>query len=309
MSPPVRVTVTAAARVAADRPDLWLPGALGALVYLAWLPLLVTVAVPPRASDLAFLGVSVSSSSLFPLNVLLIATLATLGVLAGCLLAAFAEAALLRAAGRGTPGRSMAGEVEAILSVMLAVALPAMAAAAAVATAIVAVAPVEFVVPNAGAPLAWRIAGRVAPLLLVLGALVIAGQAVGAVALRRAVGPRAAPVGQSLWAGLRDVAQHPVRRLGMAVASSAADIVAIGLMVAVLRVLWAPIGSELAGGQLLGPELPGARLLLLLPGFVAVWLALVVACGALHAWVSTWWSLEVADSAAEARPMAREAQP
>jgi len=46
----------ASARIAADRGDLWLPGALGALTYLAWLPLVLTVAAAPRQSDLAFLG-------------------------------------------------------------------------------------------------------------------------------------------------------------------------------------------------------------------------------------------------------------
>ena len=100
-----------AARVAADRGDLWLPGTLGALTYLAWLPLVVTVAAVPRTSDLAFLGAGLLSSGLFPLNVLLIAVLGALGVLIACLLAALAEASLLRAAGLGTPGRSMTQEL------------------------------------------------------------------------------------------------------------------------------------------------------------------------------------------------------
>ena len=157
-----------AARVAADRGDLWLPGTLGALTYLAWLPLVVTVAAVPRASDLAFLGASLLSSELFPLNVLLIAVLGALGVLLSCLLAALAEAALLRAAGLGTPGRSMTQELEMALSVMLVAVLPAVAAGAALISALAAVAPAEFGAPDLGVPLVLRIALRVAPLLAAL---------------------------------------------------------------------------------------------------------------------------------------------
>ncbi|MDP9467303.1 MAG: hypothetical protein M3P32_00970, partial [Chloroflexota bacterium] len=51
----------AAASLAGDRPDLWLPGSLGSLCYLAWLPLVLTVAALPKASDLAFLGARVLS--------------------------------------------------------------------------------------------------------------------------------------------------------------------------------------------------------------------------------------------------------
>jgi hypothetical protein len=303
-SPRWTVAATAAARTAADRADLWLPGALGAIGYLAWLPLLVTVAVPPRASDLAFLGADLFSSGFFPLNVLLIATLATLVVLAGCLLAAFAEAALLRAAGHGTPGRSLTGEVEAILSVMLVAALPALAAAAALSSAVAAVAPAEFVAPDSGIPLVWRLAGRVVPLLAGLGVLAVLGQAFGAVAIRRAVGPAAAPVGVAMRAAVRDLAQHPVRRIGIALASFVADLVALALAIALLRVLWAPIRADLGAGQLVSPPA-----LLLLLGFVAIWLALVFCFGALHAWISTWWSLELARPPAEGRPAAQEAHP
>lgn len=292
-----------AGRVAADRAELWLPGALGAVGYLAWLPLLLTVAVPPRASDLAFLGADFFSSGLFPLNVLLVATLGTLAVLVGCVIAAFAEAVLLRAAGRGTPNRSLVVEMEAILSVMLVAVLPAIAAAAAVASATAAVAPTEFMAPDTGAPFMWRVAGRVLPLVVALAVLIVVGQAFGAVAIRRAAGPAAIPVSAALRAGLRDLVRRPVRRLGLASASFAADLLALALSVALLRVLWAPIQAEIAGGQLLSPQA-----LLLLVGFVAIWLVLVMAFGALHAWVSAWWSLELAEVTARAGPEAQEAR-
>jgi len=291
----------AAARIAADRGDLWLPGALGALTYLAWLPLVLTVAAAPRQSDLAFLGASLFSSDLFPLNVLLIATLAALGVLIACLLAAYAEASLLRAAGLGTPGRSMTQELEATFSVMLIALLPGVAVAAAVISGVAAVAPSEFGAPDLGVPLLVRIALHLVPLLVALAVVVWLGQAVGSVAIRRAIGPAALPVGAAVKAALRDLIEHPLRRLGLALTSFLADLLAVGLAVALLRVLWAPIGADLAGGQLVSPSA-----LLLLVGFVAIWLAVTLAFGALHVWVSTWWSLELGADPEAATPKAQE---
>jgi hypothetical protein len=291
----------AAARIAADRGDLWLPGALGSLMYLAWLPLILTVAVPPRTSDLAFLGASLFSSNLFPLNVLLIATLAALGVLIACLLAALAEASLLRGAGLGTPGRSITQELEATFSVMLVAVLPAVAVTAALISGIAAVAPAEFGAPDFGVPLALRIAVRLVPLLVALALLAWLGQAVGAVAIRKAVGPGALPVGRAVRAALRDLIEHPVRRLGLALTSILADLLAVALAALLLRVLWAPIAADLEGGQLVSPSA-----LLLLVGFVAIWLAVTLAFGALHAWVSTWWSLELGADREATRPGAQE---
>ena len=292
-----------AARVAADRGDLWLPGALGALSYLAWLPLLLTVAAVPRTSDLAFLGASVFTSALFPLNLLLIATLAALGILVACLLAAFAEASLLRVAGLGTPGRSMTRELEVTFSVMLVAMLPAVAVAAALISGAAAVAPAEFGAPDLGVPLALRIALRLVPLLAGLALLVWIGQAFGAVAIRKAVGPAALPVGDALKAALRDLIRHPVRRLGLALTALIADLLAVALAVALLRVLWAPIAADLAGGRLISPSA-----LLLLVGFVAVWLTVTLAFGALHLWVSAWWSLELGANREATSTRAQEAR-
>ena len=292
-----------AARLAADRWDLWLPGALGALSYLAWLPLVVTVGTAPRTSDLAFLGAGLLSSELFPLNVFLIATVAALGVLVACLVAALAEASLLRATGLGTLGRSMTRELEVTFSVILVAALPAVAVGAALISGIAAVGPAEFGAPALGVPLALRIALRLAPLLAAFAVLAWLGQAFGAMALRRAVGPTALPVGEAVRAALRDLIQQPLRRLGLALASFLADLLAVALAITLLHALWAPIGAELAGGQLVSPAA-----LLLLVGFVATWLVVVLAFGALHIWFSSWWSLEMGAPGGEAAPESLEAQ-
>ena len=55
-----------------------------------------------------------------------------------------------------------------------------------------------------------------------------------------------------------------------------------------LRILWIPIGRQAESGALLAPASVA-----LLVGFVAIWLCLVAGAGVLHAWSSTWWSLEV----------------
>ena len=294
----------AAGRVVADRGDLWLPGALGALPYLGWLPLVVTVGAAPRASDLAFVGAGLLSSSLFPLNVILISIVAALAVLLACLIASLAEASLLRAQRLGTPDRSMARDVEVTFSVMLLAVLPAVAVGAALVSGVAAVAPAEFGAPDLGIPLAVRIALRLAPLLAAFTLLTLLGQAFAAVALRRAIGADARPVGEAAKAALRDLIHKPVRRLGLAVTAFVTDLVTLGLAVALLRVLWAPIGADLSGGDLVSPTA-----LLLLVGFVAIWLAVILAFGALHVLFSTWWSLETGALSREAAPEAMEAQP
>jgi len=189
-----------AASVAAGRTDAWLPGSLCALGYLAWLPLLVTVAGLPSRSDLAFSGAGLLSSGSFPLNVLLLGGLAALALLVACLVAALGEAAMTRAAAVGTT-RSLLRDTEAAFSILLIAALPAVAALAAVAMGVAVVAPREFGAPDLDGPLLLRIATRLAPLLLVLVAAILLGQAFGAVALRRAFAGGDGSLAASLRAG------------------------------------------------------------------------------------------------------------
>jgi hypothetical protein len=295
---------TASGRVAGGRGDLWLPGVLGALPWFGWLPLVVTVGAPPRTSDLAFMGADLLSSSLFPLNVILISIVAALAVLVACLVASLAEASLLRAQGLGTPDRSMARELEVTFSVMLLAVLPAVAVGAALVAGVAAVAPAEFGAPDLGVPLAVRVALRLAPLLIAFTLLTLLGQSFGAVALRRAIGPGALPVGGAAKAALRDLLHRPIRRFGLAITALITDLVALALAVGLLRVLWAPIGADLGGGDLVSPTA-----LLLLVGFVAIWLAVILAFGALHVLFSTWWSLETGALPGEAAAEAMEVQP
>ena len=58
----------------------------------------------------------------------------------------------------------------------------------------------------------------------------------------------------------------------------------VALVVILLRVLWSPID-----GRLLSTGIDAATLLLLV-GFVAIWLCLVLAGGAVHAWGTLTWT-------------------
>jgi len=277
-----------AARQAGNRADLWIPGAVSALAYLAWLPLLAVVVGPPRTSDFAFISARLFSSSAYPWNVLLMAAAAAALVLAAFLIAALGEAALLRSLRQDEDDRSLTHDTGVIFTVLLVAALPAAVAVAILVAAIAAVAPGEFGAPDLGGTLVERILGSLAPFVVLLAATILLGQAVGAAAIRRAVGPGSQRIAAALRGAALDVLRHPTRRLGLALAGTLAELLTVGLTFALLRVLWEPLGEDLAAGWLLSPAS-----LSLLVGFVAIWLALVLVAGALHAWVSAWWSAEL----------------
>ena len=67
------------------------------------------------------------------------------------------------------------------------------------------------------------------------------------------------------------------------------QVIVVVVTTALLSVLWMPIGDALATGRLATPET-----LLLLLGFVAIWLGLLLAAGAVHVAVSAWWAIEQA---------------
>jgi len=71
-----------------------------------------------------------------------------------------------------------------------------------------------------------------------------------------------------------------------------AQLVFLGFGALLLGVLWVPIGARLAGGGEIDIAIG-----LLLVGFVAVWLCLVLAGGALHAWSAATWSRLLATDA------------
>ena len=70
-----------------------------------------------------------------------------------------------------------------------------------------------------------------------------------------------------------------------------------------LRILWSPVSLQLGEGQLGGPQT-----LLLLVGFVAIWLCLLVGIGALHVWASAWWTLALEPELPERTEPARSVE-
>src|SRR5918992_3833989 len=86
-----------AARLVADRPDLWLPGALAALATYGALPLLLAVVPLPTLSDLTFWGAGMVSAPSFPLNVVALSLAAAMLLLGLRLVGAIGELSLLEA--------------------------------------------------------------------------------------------------------------------------------------------------------------------------------------------------------------------
>jgi len=279
-----------AAQRAADRSDLWPAGALASLAFLGWLPLLIVVARLDIA-DVTFLATSLRASSAFPANVVALGVALVAGVLLLCLLAAAAEATLIRmATATETARQPFSHAVLAGLTVILVCVLPAAAATAALLLGAVALVPAELQSPDLGVPLPLRLVGLLLPFLLALLLATVAGQAIGGTALRLALARAAPSVAEALARAPRELLRRPWGRIGVATAGFVGDLIAVALTYATLRVLWAPIASELGRGRLASPDT-----LLLLVGFVATWLALVLAAGAWHVGISAWWTLELAD--------------
>jgi hypothetical protein len=281
-----------AARVASERTELWLPGALSWLAFLGWLPFAATVPGPPDEAQVTFFGAGLVVSGAWPYNAVLLALGAICVVLAAFGVAALGEAALrseLVAGGR----RGWWPLARRLLAIRLVAAGPGALGALALLLAIVAVAPGEFSSPDIGGIVAARIATRVAPLIVFALVLLLGSQAWAAAAERAANGGATL---ESLADGIRRLRARPLVA-GVVVTTTfvvrSIYLAGAGLL---LAVLWSPIGAVLATG---GGFDAGTALLLV--GFVAVWLCLVLGGGAMQAWASAWWTLELASVALEHR--------
>jgi hypothetical protein len=288
-----RNAVTAAG-IAADRAELWVPGGLASAAFLGWVPFLLAVTSLPTPGDLAFFGAGLATSASYPLNIVLLVGSAGLVLVAASILVASGEAALQRAIDRvlhrDLPVRSLDDAAARLWLIQLVAALPTLAALGLTALGIVSVAPGEYQSPDIGGPLLVRIARDVWPLLAVAAAAAVVGVAFGAAAQRAAVGLPRRSLAAAIAVGAAAVIRQPVRRLGLAIATLAVLAAWLAATWFLLALLWRPIGRSMAGGHLGEAWMP-----LLLVGFVAIWLCLVAAGGALHGWASAWWSLELAD--------------
>lgn len=282
-----------AAGIVSEHAELWVPGSLSALSFLGWLPFLLAVVTLPSVGDLGFFVSAVALSPSFPINAALLAGAVGLTAVGASVLAAMGEAILLRSVnllqGLHPGGRSLDEDAARLWLIQLVAALPGLAAAIALLVAAASAAPGEYQSPDLnGGPFLLRLARDVWPFLVALVLAVLTGQAFGAAAQRASINAPDGRLASAIWAGLRGLGREPIRRIAIAAAT---DLALTGWLVAtwaLLRVLWTPIGRALGTGTLLSPTTG-----LLLIGFVAIWLCLVAAGGAMHAWSSTWWSLEV----------------
>jgi hypothetical protein len=284
----------AAGSLVGDRASTWLPGALTWLCTVGWVPIVIGVTPLPSEGDLVFLGARVFGSALWPWNAIAVAA-GALGLVAIVLaLAAVGDAALLDEIG---PRRRGLGVAPGLLGIASVTALPAVVAFAALLLAILNVAPGEFSAPDdsGGTGPILRTLLAVAPALVLFVVAVGAGGAVYAAA-SRLVHDRGEPVGGSLagsprllasagWPAAMQVAITAVLRLGLLVLSAV-----------LLRVLWEPVGQRLALAEI------DAVTAALLVGFVAIWLCLVLAGGAVQAWASAGWSILLTGRVAGAEP-------
>ena len=279
-----------AAQLAGDRSDLWPAGSLAWLAYLGWLPLVIVLA-RPNPNDLAFLGVSLYTSSTFPFNVaaLGVSAVALFAVL--CLVAATAEVSLLRnaSADRDRAPTPFGRSVLTAFTITLVSTLPVAAAATGTLTALIAVAPDEFLSPDIGTPVLIRLGTQLLPYLLLFVVALVVGQAFGGMAIRRAHAAPNEPIAAVLAGTARSLVRRPWQGMGVAGGGTLVDAATLLFTFALLRVLWAPIAVALGDGRLASP---GTLLLLL--GFVTIWLALLLVAGALHVAVSAWWAIELA---------------
>jgi hypothetical protein len=287
MRPWLRAAVGAASHVA-DHSGLWLPGALAWMVTVGWVALLVGVARPPTVAALTFFGAGIVTSGAWPLNgVAILVGIALLGTTA-IGLASLAEATLLH-------GRRMVATAGRIFAVSATCALPVTLTVAAGLVALSFVAQREFNAPESGSGPIVRTLLALWPLLATLVVAAVGGAATHAAAIR-------AP--SSSWtSGLRMAPRMLADTGGAALIQAGvvfvARVVYVAFAAILLRVLWGPIAVRLAD------EGFGIAVIGLLVGFVAIWLCLVLAGGALHAWGSVSWTRLLEPRGVEARAVAQ----
>src|SRR5688500_438600 len=173
--------VRSAADAVAERPGLWLPGALAWVATIGWLAFVIGVATPPTVAELTFLGARIVGSGMWPWNLVAFAAAASLVIVLAFVLAAAGEAALL-------PGRRASlAAVARMAAIGLICAVPTLIACGATFAAFASIARGEFNAPEPGAGPLVRTAARLAPFMVVIVVTAAAGAAVHAAAVRRAI--------------------------------------------------------------------------------------------------------------------------
>jgi hypothetical protein len=280
----------------ADRPGLWLPAALGWIGTVGWIPLVAGVARPPTTAELTYAGQAIFSSGSWPWNAVALGVAAVGVLLVAVSLATYGDASLIRRLA-GRPGPSL-DQVEGAAAVQLLAVAPAVAVLIAASTSLVVIGPQEFNAPSGSLPPVVRVALRLWPYLVAAAVLLLAGSAWGAAAVRLSLATDR--FGASAVAAPRRLLEAAPASAVQALAGPGVGVVYVVVATALLRVLWAPIEVQLRSGIDAAP-------LVLLVGFVAIWLCLVLGGGALRAWsCATWSRLLAAEPPSDRQPTTRE---
>lgn len=264
----------AAASHVTDTPSLWLPGALAWTASVGWIALVIGVAPAPSLAELTFRGASIFNSGAWPWNAVALGVAALVLLLIGTALASAAEAALLHGDG------ARPHEVARLFGLAAICAVPVLIGLVMLAIGLLAVAPREFNAPDQGLDPLARTALSLAPLLAGVAVAASAGAALHAAAARN---PDRGVVA-ALLEGPEALVGAGIATLLQAGSMILTRLAYLAVSATLLRVLWAPIGVQL---ETAGMDLVVA---LLLVGFVAIWLCLVLGGGALHAWGSLAWT-------------------
>jgi len=265
----------AAANIAAERAELWIPGAIVSFAFAGWVVFLAVVASPADENDVLFLGIRLAASPWWPWNLVALVAAALFGIGTMLLAISFGEVALQM--GLAEDGREIPVTVP---RAMAALGLPG-AAVLIVAAALVWIsAPAfadAFTETDRTAPYLLRLAASAFPALAILALTAVVAQAVGAVALRRR------------WNAVLLTLRRRGRRLVAHAGVTMALFVGAQLVTAmVLGTLWRPLSGRLASGGLAEPATP-----ILLLGFVWIWLVLVILAGVIQTWITAWWNREL----------------
>jgi hypothetical protein len=271
----------AAGSLVGERSSTWPPAALTWLCTLGWLPLVIGVTPPPSEGDLIFLGARIFGSALWPWNAIAIGLggLAVAGL--ALVLAALGDAVLLDEIG---PRRRGAGVTARLLGIGSVTAVPAVVALGILSVALLNIAPGEFSSPDDGGGAMVRTLAALSPFLLLLIVAIGVGGALYASAARL-VHDRGDDAMSALGGSPRLLASAGLAALLHVTGAALARIVVLVVSAVLLRILWEPIGERLVLAEI------DAVTAGLLVGFVAIWLCLVLAGGAVHAWASAGWSV------------------
>jgi hypothetical protein len=294
-----RIEAARAVTVVSDTPESWVAGALAWAATGGPVALLLAVVPFPTLSDLTSTAARAFSSGSWPWNVVASVAGALVAAVLALVLVAAADVALIdrRAAGTG-----FARSLRTASAVTLLACLPAAASIAALVAAVVIVAPGEINAPDAasGGP-AVRTVVRVWPLALLVGVSAATAGAFAAAARLEAI--RGAGLGPALGSGARTLAAARGAAVIHAAVGAALRLAFLVLATVLLAVLWDPIGTQLAAGAGFG-----AGEMVLLVGFAAIWICLVLGGGAIHAWWALTWAGLLGPATRSTSPLGRVAR-